>query len=84
IYPAEQLGSAREMIEATQMGAEEAVILPSSNFTGFEPNMSILDLPFLFPSREVCYKVVDSEVGDALLTTLEDNGLVGVAWWESG
>ncbi|MBF7084748.1 TRAP transporter substrate-binding protein, partial [Desulfallas sp. Bu1-1] len=42
------------------------------------------DLPFLFPSREVCYKVVDSEVGDALLTTLEDNGLVGVAWWESG
>ncbi|MBF7084807.1 hypothetical protein IT084_17950, partial [Desulfallas sp. Bu1-1] len=34
IYPAEQLGSAREMIEATQMGAEEAVILPSSNFTG--------------------------------------------------
>ncbi|WP_347489554.1 TRAP transporter substrate-binding protein [Desulfoscipio sp. XC116] len=84
IYPSEQLGSAREMIEATQMGGEEAVILPSSNFTGFEPNMSILDLPFLFPSREVCYEVVDSEVGDALLKTLEDNGLEGVAWWESG
>jgi len=84
IYPAEQLGSAREMIEATQMGGEEAVMLPSSNFTGFEPNMSILDLPFLFPSREVCYEVVDSEAGDALLATLEDNGMVGVAWWESG
>lgn len=84
IYPAEQLGTAREMIEATQMGAAEAVILPSSNFTGFEPNMSILDLPFLFPSREVCYEVIDSEIGDALLATLEDNGLVGVAWWESG
>lgn len=84
IYPAEQLGSAREMIEGTQMGGIESVMLPSSNFTGFEPNMSILDLPFLFPSREVCYEVVDSEVGDALLATLEDHGMVGVAWWESG
>lgn len=84
IYPAQQLGTAREMIEGTQLGTIQAVLVPTSNFTGFEPAMSIFDLPFLFPSREVTYKVIDSEVGDELLGVLEKHGIKGVAFWESG
>lgn len=84
IFPSSQLGSAREMIEATQIGTEEATLTTSSNLAGFEPAVSILDLPFVFPSREVCYKVIDSPFGKKLLKTLEDEGLVGLSWWDSG
>lgn len=84
IFPSSQLGSAREMIEATQMGTEEATLTTSSNLSGFEPSVSILDLPFLFPSRDACYKVIDSPFGKHLLKTLEDDGLIGLSWWDSG
>ena len=84
IFPSSQLGSAREMIEATQIGTEEATLTTSSNLSGFEPALSILDLPFLFPSREACYKVIDSPFGKHLLKTLDDVGLVGISWWDSG
>lgn len=84
IFPSSQLGSAREMIEATQIGTEEATLTTSSNLVGFEPALSILDLPFVFPNRETCYKVIDSEFGNKLLKTLENDGLVGLGWWDSG
>ena len=84
IFPSSQLGSAREMIEATQIGTEEATLTTSSNLIGFESALSILDLPFVFPSRESCYRVIDSKLGVDLLKTLEDSGLVGLGWWDSG
>lgn len=85
VYPGEQLGTAREMIEATQMGSIQAVMVPADNFTGFAPAMAIPGLPYLFPSREVTYQVLmHSEVGKAMLATLEKKGLKGIAFWESG
>jgi len=84
IFPSSQLGSAREMIEATQIGTEEATLTTSSNLVPFEPALGILDLPFLFPSREVCYKVIDSKPGRDILNTLQKNGLTALGWWDSG
>ena len=49
VYPAQQLGSAQEMIEGMQMGTIEATLLPTAKFGGFDQTMNILDMPFLFP-----------------------------------
>lgn len=84
IYPGNQLGSSREMIEAAQIGSIQGVAVPTSTVTGFEPKMSIFDLPFLFPSREVGYKVIESEVGDAVLATLDKHGLVATSFYGTG
>jgi len=84
LYPASQLGNARAQIEATQLNTQQGVLLPNSNFTGFYPAASITDLPFLFPSREVAYKVTDGEVGEEYLKGFEKMGLRAVALWESG
>lgn len=84
IYPANQLGSSRELIEAAQIGSIQGVAVPSSTVTGFEPLMSVFDLPFLFPSREVAYQVIEGEVGDEALKSLEKHGLVATSWYGSG
>lgn len=84
LYPGNQLGSSRELIESTQMGSIQAVAVPTSTVAGFEPKISIFDLPFLFPNREIGYAVIESEVGDAVLSTLEKHGLVGVAFYGTG
>jgi C4-dicarboxylate-binding protein DctP len=84
IYPGGQLGSSRELIEATQIGSIQGVAVPTSTVTGFEPKMSVFDLPFLFPSREVAYQVIEGEVGDAVLATLEKHGLVATSFYGTG
>lgn len=84
IYPANQLGSSRELIEAAQIGSIQGVAVPSSTVTGFEPKMSIFDLPFLFPSREVAYQIIEGEVGDEALKSLDKHGLVATSWYGSG
>lgn len=84
LYPASQLGNARAQIEATQLNTQQGVLLPNSNFTGFYPAASITDLPFLFPSREVAYRVTDGEVGEEYVKGFEKMGLKAVCLWESG
>ena len=45
IYPQQQLGSAREMIEGMQMNSIELVLLPTSKYGGFDQTLNMLDLP---------------------------------------
>lgn len=84
IFPAGQLGSAKEMFEGLQMGTQEIALVPTARISGFNPKLQLFDLPFLFPDRETAYKVMDGAVGTALLKTLEENGVVGVAYYEDG
>ncbi|WP_026380663.1 TRAP transporter substrate-binding protein [Afifella pfennigii] len=84
IFPSRLLGSGTQMIEQAQAGAIEAVVLPTGWAAPFAPSVSVLDLPFLFPSRETTYEVVDGPVGKKILEPLEEKNLVGVAFWESG
>lgn len=84
IYPAGQLGSDIEVTELMQAGAVEAGLVPTAKLSGFDPALQIVDLPFLFPSREVAYRVLDSEAGLSLMDDLREKNLIGLAFWESG
>ena len=84
VYPAQQLGKGREMIEGMQLGIVQGVALPSSNFAGFDMRISIPDLPFLFSSPEKCHEILDGDLGSELLDVLKNHKMIGAAWWESG
>lgn len=84
LYPASQLGNARAQIEGTQMNTQQGVVLPNSNFVSFYSAASITDLPFLFPNREVAYKIMDGKVGEDYLKGYEAAGFHVPALWESG
>ena len=83
-FPAMILGSGVQMVEQLQAGAIQAVAVPSAWIAPIVPDVQVLDLPFLFPSREVLYKVVDGPVGAEILKPLNKANLQGVAFWESG
>lgn len=84
LYPAQQLGTGREMIEGLQLGTIEGVALPSSNYSGFDMTLTIPDLPFLYNTREKFHEVIDGPLGDELLARMDRHEFVGAAWWESG
>ena len=84
IFPAMQLGSMREQAEAVQMGSHEITIQPISVLTPFVEELQIVDFPFLWPSTEVMWKVLDEEAGDKLLEKVEPKGFKAFGFWGSG
>lgn len=85
IYPLSQLGNARQMIEGTQFGAIECTVQPAAFLGGFNPVVSVLDVPYLFPSdRLISQKLRDGPFGQALLDSFDSRGLHALTEWPNG
>lgn len=84
IHPNGVLGDERTMLESMQMGTLDLGIITSGPFVNFSKPMGVLDMPFLFSSNEDVYKILDGEIGQELLATLEDAQLKGLAYAERG
>lgn len=84
IYPSMQLGGEKAMIEGLLLGAIDIVVTANGSVTNFVPGMGVLDLPFLFRSREHMYSVLDGEVGDRLAERLAARGFHLLAFYEAG
>ncbi|WP_243291802.1 TRAP transporter substrate-binding protein [Bacillus sp. FJAT-47783] len=84
VFPLSQLGAERELTEALTLGTADMSISSTAPIANFYPEIGIVDMPFLFESREHAYKVLDGEIGQGLLKGMEDVGLVGLAWGENG
>lgn len=85
LFPQSQLGNQREMTEGVQLGVIEATVAPAAFLGGFNPAVSILDIPFLYPADpEKAQAIRESAFGDALLGSFADKGVVAVALWPNG
>ena len=72
LFPSSQLGNARQMIESTQFGAIEGTVMPAAFLGGFNPVISVLDIPYVFPTdRALSQKLRDGAFGKALLASLK-------------
>ena len=84
IYPAMQLGSEKSMLEGLMLGTLDIAVTANGSVSNFVPEMGILDLPFLFRSREHLYSVMDGPVGNALGDVLRENGFRLLGFYEAG
>ncbi|MFR6289964.1 MAG: DctP family TRAP transporter solute-binding subunit [Peptococcaceae bacterium] len=84
IYPDGKLGDEATLLESMAADELELGIVTSGPFVNFAPEMGVLDMPFLFSGNEEAHKVLDGEVGQELLGTLENANLKGLAYAERG
>lgn len=84
LFPDSTLGNAQTMISAVRGGTIDLEMSGSPNFSGLEPKLNVIDIPFIFKDREHAYAVLDGEIGQSLLKDLEAQGLKGLAFWEVG
>lgn len=85
LFPSSQLGNARQMIEGTQLGTNEGTVMPAAFLGGFNPAVSVLDIPFLFPTdRAASQKLRAGPFGKALLDSFSSRGFVAIALWPNG
>jgi C4-dicarboxylate-binding protein DctP len=85
VFPSSQLGGAREMGEGVQLGSLEAMIAPASFLGGFNPAVSIFDVPYIFPTdREKSRELREGKLGQAVLESFRKRGFEPVALWSGG
>ena len=72
LFPNGQLGGDRQLIESVQMGTLEMCNAVAASFSASAPAAGVFDLPFLFASDEEAYKVLDGEVGQAILEKINE------------
>ncbi|WHP82114.1 TRAP transporter substrate-binding protein [Edwardsiella anguillarum] len=84
LFPDSTLGNAQAMISGVRSGSIDMEMSGTNNFAGLLPALNVLDVPFLFRDTEHAYRVLDGEIGSALLQRLETVGLKGLAYWENG
>ena len=90
IFPSEQLGKETVCLEKAQQGEIDIVKVSCAPVGNFVPVYKLFSLPYLFRDRDHFWQVLDSEIGNDLLTelgTLENgnsSGLVGMTWFDAG
>lgn len=85
LFPAGQLGNARQMIEGTQFGSLECTVEPAAFLGGFDPIVSVFDIPFLLPEdRAKADALCGGKFGEYILNSFSSRGFVAVALWQNG
>ena len=84
IYPNNQLGSLREVIESVQGGQIELTQQSLGMVSNFAPSCSINVLPYLYPSEEIMWKVLAGGPGQRLNVEMEKVGFINLGWMSGG
>lgn len=83
-FPNRQLGDEKEMVQGLQLGVLDLAAITNSVVANTAPQFVVNDLPFLYANQQVAARILDGELGDSLLASLEEKGIVGLAFCEAG
>ncbi|MCR9083634.1 MAG: TRAP transporter substrate-binding protein, partial [Cyclobacteriaceae bacterium] len=84
VYPNQQLGTERELVELLQIGSLGMTKVSSAALEGFAPMMQVLGVPFLFRDDEHLTKVLRGDIGKSLLLGAEKYWLRGLCFYDAG
>ncbi|MCO5108538.1 MAG: TRAP transporter substrate-binding protein [Burkholderiaceae bacterium] len=84
VFPNSQLfGDAKEM-EAVLLGDVQFIAPSLSKFDRYTKKIQVFDLPFLFDDIAAVDRFQQSPAGKALLDSMKNRGLQGLAYWHNG
>ena len=84
VFPGSQLYDDDKVLEALLSGDVELAAPSLSKFEEFTLQYRVFDLPFLFEDIDAVDRFQQSEIGQQLLDTLQEQGFQGLAFWHNG
>ena len=78
------LGSEKETIDQVKIGALDMTRVNIAPMNSLCAKTMVPTMPFLFRSIEHMRKTLDGPVGDEILKSCEDQGFIGLAFYDSG
>ncbi|GKV66564.1 MULTISPECIES: TRAP transporter substrate-binding protein [unclassified Sporosarcina] len=84
VYSGGQLGDEKSVIEQLQVGSIDLSRVNVSPVSEFSDQIGVLGLPYLFEDEDHKWDILNGEIGEELLESLDDAKLVGLAYYDSG
>jgi tripartite ATP-independent transporter DctP family solute receptor len=84
LYPSQQLGSERELLELLQLGSLGMTKVAAAVLEGFAPEYKALSAPYVFRDREHRFRVLEGEIGRELLLDSQRYWLRGLTYYDAG
>jgi tripartite ATP-independent transporter DctP family solute receptor len=84
VYPSQQLGSERELLELLQIGSLAMAKVSAAVLEGFVPEYQVFSLPYLFRDDTHRFKVLEGPIGQELLLAGERVLLRGLCYYDAG
>lgn len=79
------LGSPSDRLTQMRRGVIEMTDAADGNYASIFSDIMVLNMPYLFPSEQTAWAVLDGPFGDAMAESLlETTGVRVLGWWESG
>ncbi|MEO9886641.1 MAG: TRAP transporter substrate-binding protein [Balneola sp.] len=84
IYPNQQLGTERELVELLQIGSVGITKVSASVLENFAPSYSVLSIPFIFNSEQHRFNVLEGEIGKEILNDGTEFWFQGLCFYDAG
>jgi tripartite ATP-independent transporter DctP family solute receptor len=84
VYPNQQLGTERELLELLQIGSVGMTKVSAASLEAFSREISVLGLPYLFRDDAHITQVLEGEIGKELLLSTEKYWLRGLCFYDAG
>jgi tripartite ATP-independent transporter DctP family solute receptor len=84
VFPAGALGSEKDTIEQLKLGGLDMMRINAAPLNNIVPETIAVSLPFVFRSVEHMRTVVDGPIGDEILAAMASQGMIGLAYYDSG
>ncbi len=84
VYPLSRRVNDDEALLALLFGDIELAAPSLAKFKAYTPQLQVFDLPFLFDDMDHVERFYETDAGQALLSSMEDRGLKGLAFWSNG
>ncbi len=84
IYPSQQLGTERQLLELLQLGSIGMTKVASAVLEGFADEYKVLSLPYLFRDEAHRHASLEGSAGRKILLSSEPYWLRGLAYYDAG
>ncbi len=84
VFAAGALGSERDTIEQLKIGGLDMMRINAALLNNIVPETLAISMPFVFRSTEHMRHVLDGPIGDEVLAAMAPQGMVGLAFYDSG
>ncbi|NLZ54910.1 MAG: TRAP transporter substrate-binding protein [Thermoanaerobacteraceae bacterium] len=84
VFPASQIASGAKAVEYVQAGTLDIALESTMALSNFVPEVGVLDMPYLFSSKEEAFSIINGELGKKLEEAAEAKGFKILDWWDNG
>ncbi len=84
VYHSAVLGNEAETVKEVEYGSIDMARVSIALLTSFNQELLALQMPYIYKDEAHLRRVLDSELGNKYLESMEEKGLAGLCWYGAG